>query len=399
MLSLGIVGTAMQAWAAERGTTSADYLKIGLGAGAVGMGEAYTAHQGDVTSMFYNPAGLATVDVNELTATHLNWIADTQYEAAAYVRPDLEFGTLGVGLFMLHMPPIPALDEANNDLGTVNAYDLGVQFSYAKDLNRWTNITGLSGGVNVKILHRELAGLTASGAAVDLGATYNFNESLAFGAALSNLGYLSPFGSESEQENLPATLRAGAAYTLGITDTQKVLAAVDLVQAIDDDLKVNLGLEYSLANLIHVRVGYKYGYDTDGLQAGFGVGWQNLSVDYAFKTMGVFGYTQYFSATIGFGQKIVEQQQDRGQNLLKQAEELYTQSKYPEALKIVEEALIINPKSLQAQVLHDKLKTVLDMLQIPADPNAAPASAPGTAPVSADEKEEKGSTTPPEVKP
>ncbi len=83
--------------------------------------------------------------------------------------------------------------------------------------------------------------------------------------------------------------------------------------------------------------------------------------------------------------------------MLKQAEQLYSQSKYPEALKAAEEALIINPKSVPAQQLRDKLKTVLDMLQMPADPNASPA--PGSAPLSLDDMEEKGATTPQEVKP
>jgi hypothetical protein len=398
-LLLGSFWIMGRAWATERGTTSADYLKIGLGADAVGMGEAYVAHQGDVTSMFYNPAGLATMDVNQLTATHLNWIADTQYEALAYARPNLDFGTLGTSVFMLHMPPIPARDAQDNDVGTVSAFDLGVQVSYAKDLNPWLNVPGLVGGASLKLLHRELAGLSASGGAADVGAIYNLNDNLAFGLAFSNLGYLSPFGSESEQEILPYTLRAGTAYTLGLPADQKVVVALDLIQAIDDDLKANVGLEYSWAKTIHARLGYKYGYDNDGLQAGLGAGWQEFSVDYAFKSMGVFGYTQYVSATVGFGEKIVNQQLDRSQELLKQAETLYSQSKYPEALKAAEDALLINPKSTQAQQLRDKLKTVLDMLQMPADPNATPAPAPGAGPLSQDDKEEKGATTPPEVKP
>ncbi|NTV53027.1 MAG: PorV/PorQ family protein [Candidatus Firestonebacteria bacterium] len=401
VLAVGCGWVAGQAWGAERGTTSADYLKIGLGAGAVGMGEAYAAHAGDVTSMFYNPAGLAEVDVNQLTATHLNWIADTQYEALAYARPNLEFGTIGLSLFMLHMPPIPARDELNNDTGLVNAYDLGVQFSYARDLNRWTGLTGLEGGVSLKFLRRELAGLSASGGAADLGAIYHVNENWSLGLALSNLGYLSPFGNESGQESLPAGMRVGVAYTLAITEGQKLLAMVDLTQAVDDDLKANAGLEYSLGGNLHARVGYKYGYANDGFQTGLGLGWQNLSVDYALKIMGTFGLTHYVSASWGFGEPIGEQQQDRGQTLLKSAEDLYSQSKYPEALKVVEEAIVINPKSQQAQQLRDKLKTVLDMLQMPADPNAvvAPAPTPGSAPLSADELEEKNATTPQEVKP
>jgi long-subunit fatty acid transport protein len=310
-LVLGIGLAALPAWGWERGTTGADYLKIGLGADAVGMGEAYTAHQGDVTSMFYNPAGLATMDSNQLAATHLNWIADMQYEALAYARPNVEFGTVGASVFLLHMPPIPARDELNNDLGTLNVSDLGVQFSYAKDMNRWLGVSGLSGGASLKILHRELAGQTASGGALDLGALYNWTDNFSIGAALLNAGYLSKFG--SEQDYLPLMLRLGAAFTQEFAAGQKLIAALDLTQTLDSPIKANLGLDYALARIVHIRAGYKFGYDNDGFQAGLGVGWQNLSVDYAAKIMGVFGLTHYVSASFGFGKKIVEQQQDRGQ--------------------------------------------------------------------------------------
>ncbi len=394
--ALSIGGLALSGWSWERGTTGADYLKIGLGADAVGMGEAYTASSGEVTSMFYNPAGLAAMDASQLTATHLNWIADTQYEALAFARPDVDFGTVGVGVFLLHMPPIAARDEYNHDQGTVNVSDLGVQVSYAKDMQRWLGVSGLSGGASLKILHRELAGQAASGGALDIGALYALDDHITLGLSCLNAGYLSKFG--SEQDYLPFVVRLGTAYAYSFAAGQKVVAALDLTQSLDNQLRSNVGLEYTLLNLLHARAGYKFGYDSDAFQAGLGVGWQAISVDYAIKLMGVFGPTHYVSASMTFGAKIVEQQQDRGQELLKTAERLYEQSKYPEALKAAEEAVLINPKSVPAQQLRDKLKTVLDMLQIPADPNA-PAPTETGQPLSKDDLEERAPTTPQEVQP
>ena len=46
-------------WASGPGTTAADILKIGVGARAIGMGEAYVAQADDVSSLYWNPAGLA----------------------------------------------------------------------------------------------------------------------------------------------------------------------------------------------------------------------------------------------------------------------------------------------------------------------------------------------------
>jgi len=359
-------GLAAVVTAGERGTTGADFLKIGLGAAAAGVGEAYTARSGDVNSVFYNPAGLADMEMNMLAATHLNWIAETRYEALAYARPILGVGTIGTSIFLLHMPEIPALDENGIPQGMVQAYDLGVQFSYARDLSSWLGLTGLSGGANMKILRRELAGSSASGLAADLGARYKLDDNFAFGLSCLNLGYLSEF--ESGSEKLPVVIRAGVSYAQDLGELHEIAAMVDLVQSLDNTLRSNFGLEYSFKNIVSLRSGYKLGYDTDGFQAGAGVQWQNLSLDYALKLMGVFGTTHLVSAGMGFGSSIKSLQQDRSQELLKEAEELYNRSKYDKALLIVDKAFAINAHDKRVINLRDKLRTVLEMLRMDVRP-------------------------------
>ncbi len=362
-LSLGLTAAAL---AGERGTTGADFLKIGLGAAAAGVGEAYTARSGDVNSVFYNPAGLADMKMNMLAATHLNWIAETRYEALAYARPILGVGTVGASVFLLHMPEIPSLDANGISQGMVQAYDLGVQFSYARDLSSWLGLTGLSGGANMKILRRELAGSNASGLAADLGALYQLDENFTFGLSCLNLGYLSEF--ESGSEKLPIVIRAGTCYAQDLGELHQIAAMVDLVQSLDNTLRSNFGLEYSFQNTVSLRAGYKLGYDTDGFQAGAGVQWQNLSLDYALKLMGIFGTTHLVSAGMGFGSSMKSLQQDRSQELLKQAEELYNQSKYEEALLIVDQAFAINAHNKRVINLRDKLRSVLEMLRMDVRP-------------------------------
>mgnify|MGYP000695815015 FL=1 len=45
----------------KSGTTAAQFLKIGVDARATAMGNAFTAMEGDVSSIFWNAAGLANV--------------------------------------------------------------------------------------------------------------------------------------------------------------------------------------------------------------------------------------------------------------------------------------------------------------------------------------------------
>jgi len=276
----------------------------------------------------------------------------------------LGIGSIGTSLFLLHMPPIPAMDENGIPQGEVAAYDLGIQFSYARDLASWLGATGLAAGANLKILHRNLAGLQASGFAADLGAIYAVNDHLSLGLAGMNLGYLSSF--DSEPEKLPVIIRTGACYSREFSAVHGLAISTDVVQPLDNSLRANFGLEYTFYRLVSLRIGYKWGYDSDGFQAGAGLRWGNLSLDYALKLMGVFGVTHFVSASAGFGASIKELQRDQAQRFLREAERLYSQSRYEKAMGAVERAVAIDPEDPTALQLKDKLRTVVEMLKMPA---------------------------------
>ena len=59
---------------AGNGTTTANFLKIGAGARAIGMGEAFTGVSDDVTAVYWNPAGLGQLELTELSVMDNQWI-------------------------------------------------------------------------------------------------------------------------------------------------------------------------------------------------------------------------------------------------------------------------------------------------------------------------------------
>jgi hypothetical protein len=65
------------------GTVGMQFLKLGVDARAIGMGEAYTAVTDDISSVFWNPAGLAPSFQNQVFFSHTNWPADIMQEYAA----------------------------------------------------------------------------------------------------------------------------------------------------------------------------------------------------------------------------------------------------------------------------------------------------------------------------
>ena len=60
------------------GTVGAQFLKIGVGAKYVGMGEASVACVNDAYAMYWNPASLAQLSQNSLRFTNVDWIDDVQ---------------------------------------------------------------------------------------------------------------------------------------------------------------------------------------------------------------------------------------------------------------------------------------------------------------------------------
>jgi len=49
----------------KTGTAALQFLKLGVDARAIGMGEAYTAVSDDISSVYWNPAGLAPAYQNQ----------------------------------------------------------------------------------------------------------------------------------------------------------------------------------------------------------------------------------------------------------------------------------------------------------------------------------------------
>src|SRR5271170_7942611 len=86
LLWLGMNSSA-HSQTANGGRNSFDFLKISPISRAVGVGEAYTALGDDVGSIYYNPAGLASVLTNEFNATYLSLYQSVNYEFLAFAYP------------------------------------------------------------------------------------------------------------------------------------------------------------------------------------------------------------------------------------------------------------------------------------------------------------------------
>ena len=317
ILSIALLSTATLINAAtihpRAGTTSAAFLKSGQGSRAIAMGEAFTAIKGDITSLYWNPAGLATLHKRQFHLTHNESIASIRHELFAYAHPLSNDRVIAGALYGVTIPSdlerrtgIGEEDpyEPHTDAsGTFGGQDMVLQGSYAAMIR-----DGLSWGGSIKIIRQTIDDASATGAAIDAGILYDYPSlPLTLGLSLLHMG--TPLKFVSEAYDLPLTVRIGGAYQVN----RRLTTTLDFSKPIDNYWFVSTGVEYYAQPFLVLRTGYKYrwqGQELDtlsGLAAGAGFLFQfadmDFSFDYAFTPYSILGNAQRFSLNAYFGDK------------------------------------------------------------------------------------------------
>ncbi|NCS87299.1 MAG: hypothetical protein AUK34_09575 [Ignavibacteria bacterium CG2_30_36_16] len=262
------------------GTTAAQFLKIGAGARAIGMGGAYTAMSNDIYSVYYNPAGIAhTKEGAQVTFNHAEWLASISYDFAAASINLEEFGVLFMSLTSLGVPEdkVRTFEFPEGDGRVWDASSLAIGIGFAKKLTENFAI-----GFQAKYIREAIWNTSANGFALDIGTYYitPFND-LVIGASVSNFGSKMQLDGrellfnydpnddpdtgpnnvvaryESGKFDIPLTFRIGLAMDVIRSRYIRVTAAVDATHPNDNTEYVNSGLEVGYDEIIFLRAGYK----------------------------------------------------------------------------------------------------------------------------------------------
>ncbi len=279
------------------GTRAMTFLKIGVGAEAIGMGESQVAATDDLYASYWNPAGLARIQKPQLALMHNEWFAGINHEFVGFALPAGNIGTVGLSSSFLSFGDLQGRDSEGNETTIFRPYDLAVILSYARNVS-----SAIAFGANAKFLREQIADETGTGIAFDLGVLYTFSQMpLALGFNAQHLGPRVTFIQEAF--GLPVTFRLGAAYRLF---GDALVLTSDIIRPSDNDSAIAVGAGYTIANILHLRTGYNYqigGNDlgaASGLTSGFGLTLRQFQVDYALVPFGVLGLTHRFSLVANF---------------------------------------------------------------------------------------------------
>ncbi len=85
---LGLILLPALAFAAgTAGTSGAAFLDLGVGSRALGMGEAFTAETNDLSTIYYNPAGLGSMQYPMVSVMHSELAMDSRFENVSFCLP------------------------------------------------------------------------------------------------------------------------------------------------------------------------------------------------------------------------------------------------------------------------------------------------------------------------
>jgi long-subunit fatty acid transport protein len=315
------------------GTTAAQFLKIEVGARALGMGGCFGALANDASALYWNPAGFAPLDQMELSFTHTQWIAGISHGFAGFVIPVSDNNIFGLSFTYQSMDEMEqtTIEQPKGTGLYYDAQDIAVGLSYARRM-----ISHILFGITAKMIHQSIWNETAFGFAVDIGLLLetgikgtkvamvmtNFGTDMQMDGrdliraydqvpeSASNPNAVSKLSTESW--SLPTNLRIsimsdimGAAHSFIPNADNRISLIIDATHPNDNPEHYNVGIEYGLFDQYFLRTGYRGNTDEEGITIGAGTRIKitdntELSIDYAYGDFGVFNSVQHFSFGIKF---------------------------------------------------------------------------------------------------
>ena len=283
------------------GTVTAQFLKIPVNARATAMGSATVALAEGALSIAYNPAGTLTVSNVSFGATYNAWFADITHSFIGVAANLQEWGTVGVGVTLLTTDDIavttPAFPEGTGEL--FKASDYAFALSYARQISEEFSL-----GVSAKYIKSFLYNdeIKANAIAFDIGSLYDIPIlRTRLGISVNHLGEDLTYINESY--SLPTVLRFGTRTTVIEEENSLLYAAFQIGRPNDSDEQYNIGLEYVFQQMIALRGGYRFNYDTENWSGGLGVDLNTLGVlgklDYSYTNYKYLPGTHMFSLELG----------------------------------------------------------------------------------------------------
>jgi len=273
-----------------------EFLTHGVGARALGMGSAFVAVADDVTSGYWNPAGVADVERRAVQLMHSETFGDVvNYDTGAYVHPLDQESALAVTFVRLAVDDIPFTDFESDEeriyydetrISWESDAETAALISYARRTSDRLRLGG-----NLKLIRKVIGNYSCYGVGFDLGAKYALTEGTTLGLNVQDATTTYLAWDTKERERIMPSVKLGVAYSMPVASMDGVVtAAADADVRFENRLladeyhmgsvsaDTHYGLEFVYREMVGVRAGLAMGQ----LTAGAGLSLAGFTVDYAF---------------------------------------------------------------------------------------------------------------------
>ena len=324
------------------GTTGANFLEIDVGSAATAMGGAYVSVANDISSAYWNPAGLSYVNSKQTFFMYQPWVADINNIYTGVAINYEEYGTLAFTMNYMGYgnEPVTTVSQPEGTGEFYSANEFAASISFGRKLVDWFTF-----GATAKYISSNIWHMSANAFAIDFGVlvTTNFfsptnkrNQGMKIGMSISNYGtrlrydgidLMVPIDPEPDEYGnyddveglyktseweLPLIFRMGFSVQPIYSEKIRMLVALDALHPNNNNESLNIGTQ--LTYLIpgkasfFLRAGYKGIFLKDsqyGLTYGGGLrfyvsDYNFFDLDYTFKTLGILGDIHLYTIKFSF---------------------------------------------------------------------------------------------------
>ncbi len=278
------------------GEAGYQFLRVGLSPRASALGNGFTAQSGDVSTFFYNPAGLATLESRQVEAGYMNHILDIN---SGYVAIAERFekwgGTYGAGLTYFNYGEFKGFDALGNSTSSYSSTDFSISVFHARSIDEHWSV-----GASSKFIYSSIQNFSSTAIALDLGVQYHLTEqNMTCGASLLNSGFVTS-SYRSHADALPLSLQFGISKKLEKAPIEISLNFSDLNRPgrpiLARSKRFIIGAEWVPQKDMTIRFGYNNQRHQElnlattrgeGVSAGLGFRHEKYIFEYAFTSWGI----------------------------------------------------------------------------------------------------------------
>jgi hypothetical protein len=285
------------------GKYAGEFMSIGVGGRALGLGSAYVAIANDVTAGYWNPAGLSRITYPEIALMHDERFGNLMnYDYGAIALPYGSNASIGISVMRMGIDGIPDTREALIDYTGGGILDDAARLDYAMITEHsWADWVvyltysmrrsdRFSYGFNVKFVRRDFMEFHATGIGFDIGFMYNPTGNLFFGVNAQDITTTLVAWNTGTNDLVSPTLKIGSGYMfdafggtfiplfdLDVRFENRSFASNMSFGPVSVDF--HAGMEFNVRNLFSLRAGYN---DIGNITMGAGIQLPKLDLDYSF---------------------------------------------------------------------------------------------------------------------